>query len=126
MDQSQSRIGYQLMDETSGKIDSFFFDVYADSNFSMSKHFTGIEWHNRSGNIPYPIRFKVEISNLAYGINDNLSDLRSVAYFPYNQLLPDERRFCTEISLSLFMILRPKMDLSYTKLVLANTIGNNE
>ena len=101
MEPPKHRIGYRLMDEITGQTESFFFDVDPDSfDFSISKHFTGLEWHNKIGNTPYPIRYKVEISNLAYGINDDSSDVQSVAYFPYNQLLPDEGGFAREYPIS--------------------------
>lgn len=91
MEPPKHRIGFYLMDEISGQTDSFFFDVDANSfDFSISKHFTGLEWHNKTGYTPYQIRYEVEISNLAYGIHDNSSDLQSVAYYPYNQLVPDD------------------------------------
>ncbi|MGI0047097.1 MAG: hypothetical protein ACREBB_07925 [Nitrosotalea sp.] len=90
MEPSKRQIEYGLMDENSGQTDSFFFDVGENSfDFSISKHFTGLEWHNRTGNSPYQIRYEVEVSNLAYGINDDPYDPQSVAYYPYNQLMPD-------------------------------------
>ena len=85
----KQRIGFLLMDEISGQTDAFFFGVNANFDFSMSKHFTGVEWHNNISNMAFPIRYEVEISNLAYGVHDNPSDLQSIAYFPYNQLLQD-------------------------------------
>jgi hypothetical protein len=98
---SKHRIEYRLMDEITGQDESFFFDVDPTSfDFSISKHFTGLEWHNRVGDTPYPIRFSVEISHLAYGINDDLTDLQSVAYFPYSQLFPDEGGFAREYPVS--------------------------
>ena len=91
LEPSKHRIGYRLMDEISGQTDTFFFDVGADLfDFSISKYFTGLEWHNRMESVPYPIRYEVEISHLAYGILDDLTDLQSLAYFPYNQLLPND------------------------------------
>ena len=90
MEPSKHKIGYLLMDEISGQIDTFFFDVDVDSfDFSISKHFTGIEWHNKIGDTPFPIRYEAQISNLAYGIHDDSSDLQSVVYFPYNLSLRD-------------------------------------
>ena len=100
MEPSKQRIGYHIKDEISGQTDSFFFDMDENSfDFSISKHFTGLEWHNRVGNTPYPVRYEVEISNLAYGINDN-DDLESLAYFPYNQLLSDNGGFAKEYPVS--------------------------
>jgi len=101
LEPTKHRIEYRLMDEITGQTESFFFDVDPNSfDFSISKHFTGLEWHNRVENTPYPIRFHVEISNLAYGINDDSSDLQSIAYFPYNQLFPDEGGFAREYPVS--------------------------
>jgi hypothetical protein len=101
MNLSKHKIEYRLMDEITGQVESFFFDFVLNLfDFSISKHFTGLEWHNRVGNTPYPIRFQVEISNLAYGINDDLTDLQSIAYFPYDQLFPDEEGFAKEYPVS--------------------------
>ncbi len=91
MEPSKQRIGFHLKDKNSQQTDSFFFNIDKRwFNFSISKQFTGIEWHNRAGSIPYPIRYKAEISNLAYGVNDNPYDLDSVTYYPYNCLVPND------------------------------------
>jgi hypothetical protein len=101
MEPSKQRIAFHLKDENSGQTDSFFYEVDKNSfDFFISKHFTGLEWHNRIENTPYPIRYEVEISNLAYGVNDNNSDLESLEYFPYNQLLPDDGGFVKEYPVS--------------------------
>ena len=103
MEPSKQRISYHLKDENSSHTDSFFFAVNENSfDFSISKHFTGLEWHNRIENTPYPIRYEVEISNLAYGIRDDSSDLHSVAYFPYNQLLPNVDGLAREYPVSFY------------------------
>ena len=100
LEPSKQRIAYHLRDENSSQTDSFFFDVDENSfDFSISKHFTGLEWHNRVGNTPYPIRYEVEISNLAYGIHDS-TDLESLAYFPYNRLTSDNEGFAKEYPVS--------------------------
>jgi hypothetical protein len=52
-------------------------------------HFTGIEWWNKTGNFPYPIRYHVEISQLMYGLSDNPSDPESIVYIAYNTLVPN-------------------------------------
>ena len=75
LEPSKQRIAYHLRDENSSQTDSFFFGVDENSfDFSISKHFTGLEWHNRVGNVPFPIRYEVEISHISYGINDSDSD----------------------------------------------------
>lgn len=89
LEQSKQRIAFHLKDENSGQTDSFFLDMEDSFDFSISKHFTGLEWHNRMENMPYQIRYEVDISNLAYGINDNSEDLESIAYYPYNHLMPE-------------------------------------
>lgn len=91
MEQSEQRISYHLKDETTGQTDSF--TLQQDKNlfdFTVTKDFSGLEWHNRVENTPFPIRYEVEISHLAYGINDNNSDVQSLTYFPYNQLIPHD------------------------------------
>ncbi len=99
---TEQRISYHLKDETSGETDSFTLQQNIDLfDFTMTKNFTGLEWHNRVGNIPYPIRYEVEISHLAYGINDNHSDLQSLAYLPFNQLTSDEEGLSKEYPVSL-------------------------
>ena len=100
LEPSKQRIGYHLRDKNSSQTDSFFFDVGENSfDFSISKHFTGLEWHNRLGNTPYPIRYEVEISNLSYGIHDS-TDLESVTYLPYNRLLSDNGGLAKEYPVS--------------------------
>ena len=99
---TEQRISYHLKDETSGETDSFTLQQNTDLfDFTMTRNFTGLEWHNRVGNIPYPIRYEVEISHLAYGINDNHSDVQSLAYFPFNQLTSDEDGLSKEYPVSL-------------------------
>ena len=39
--------------------------------FEGQNLFTGIEWWNKTGTFPYPIRYHVEISQLMYGLPDN-------------------------------------------------------
>lgn len=90
MEPAKHRVAYHLKDDTTGEVDSFFLQIDTNFDFSIARHFTGLEWHNRVGNVPYPVRFEVEISHLAYGINDDPSDLLSLAYFPYNQLIQNQ------------------------------------
>ncbi|MDE1862695.1 MAG: hypothetical protein KGI33_07275 [Thaumarchaeota archaeon] len=89
MEPHQGGIRYLLMDEVSGQTDSFLFKVEGQFDYQISRLFTGLEWHNKTGNLPFSIPYEVEVSNLAYGLHDDPSDPRSVAYLPYNQLTPD-------------------------------------
>ena len=67
------------------------FDLLVDRGFvfEAQNHFTGIEWWNKIGNFPYPIRYHVEVSQLMYGIGDDPADSESILYEPYNALLPN-------------------------------------
>ena len=57
--------------------------------FEASNLFTGIEWWNKIGNFPYPIRYNVEVSQLMFGLSDNPSDSESIVYRPFNALIPN-------------------------------------
>ncbi|MGH9974777.1 MAG: hypothetical protein ACRD8Z_02930 [Nitrososphaeraceae archaeon] len=61
----------------------------AGFDFRGSRQFTGIEWWNKMKNSPYPIKYEVEISQLLFGLNDNISDAYSATFYPYNALLPN-------------------------------------
>ncbi|MGI0066202.1 MAG: hypothetical protein ACREA5_02805 [Nitrosotalea sp.] len=101
MEPTKQRIAYHLKDNTTGDNDSFFLQMDVNSfNFSIAQHFTGLEWHNRVGNAPYPVRFDTEISHLAYGVNDDPSDLLSLAYFPYDQLIKNQEGLTKEYPVS--------------------------
>lgn len=92
MEPTKHRVRYHLNDITTGETDSFFLQIDDNSfDFSIVLHFTGLEWHNKVGNTPYPVRFEVDISHLSYGINDDPSDVLSLAYFPYNQLIKNQK-----------------------------------
>ena len=57
--------------------------------FEGQNHFTGIEWWNKIGDFPYPIRYHVEVSQLMYGMSGNPSDSESIIYGPYTALIPN-------------------------------------
>jgi hypothetical protein len=64
--------------------------------FEASNQFTGIEWWNKIGNFPYQIRYRVQISQLMYGLSDdnnnnnnNPSGSGYIVYLPYNTLIPN-------------------------------------
>lgn len=89
MNSTTKSIRYILQDITVNKSEKFDFAVEDESFiFEGANHFTGIEWWNKSGNCPYPIRFHVEISQLLFGQGDDPSDPQSILYYPYNMLIP--------------------------------------
>jgi hypothetical protein len=64
-------------------------NIAGEFAFKASNLFTGIEWWNKIGNLPYPIRYEVEISQIMYGLSDNPLDPESITYGPYNALVPN-------------------------------------
>jgi hypothetical protein len=55
-------------------------------SYRFSNCFSGIEWWNKIDNMPYPIKFGIEISSLMYGYNDNPDDSASIIFFPVKSL----------------------------------------
>jgi hypothetical protein len=51
--------------------------------------FTGVEWHNKDKNEPFPIRYDATISLLQYGKQDVIES-KSISYLPYRALIPDK------------------------------------
>ena len=90
MSSQKQSISYLLEDRNTKQTERFH--LYLNSEkfvFEGQNHFTGIEWWNKIGNFPYPMRYHVEISQLMYGIGDNPSDSESIVYGPYNTLMPN-------------------------------------
>src|ERR687895_65085 len=56
--------------------------------FEGSMHFTGIEWWNKIGIHPYPIRYHAEISLLRYAQGDSLNGDK-ITFLPYNSVISD-------------------------------------
>jgi hypothetical protein len=61
--------------------------VISEVKFEPFKHFTGIEWWNRVGNLPYPIRYQVQFSMLRYAQSNDSS--KNLSYKPYTSLSTD-------------------------------------
>jgi hypothetical protein len=91
MNSQKQSISYLLEDHNTMQTERF--DLYLNNSdefvFEGQNHFTGIEWWNKIGNFPYPIRYHVEVSQLMYGVSDNPSDSESIIYGPYNTLMPN-------------------------------------
>jgi hypothetical protein len=91
MNSQKQSISYLLEDRNTKQTERF--DLYLNNSeqlvFEGQNHFTGIEWWNKIGNFPYPMRYHVEISQLMYGLSDNPSDPESIIYGPYNTLMPN-------------------------------------
>jgi hypothetical protein len=79
-------IEYYMQDLENQIDESFILDVKALFSYLFSTSFTGVEWWNKIAYKPYPLRYKIEISNLLYGFNDDASDDASVIFFPFDSL----------------------------------------
>ena len=85
---SKQCISYILQDKNTNQSESFDLLLKGQSfRYEISNQFTGIEWWNKIGNYPYPIRYIVEISQLTFGLADP-TDKESVTYVPHNALKP--------------------------------------
>jgi hypothetical protein len=108
LNQAKSVISYILTDKTANHTELFELQVNNDSNTKKSRfdfealnQFTGIEWWNKIGSLPYPIRYHVEISQLLYGLNDvGYSDPDSILFQPYDALIPNSEGAAMEYPIS--------------------------
>lgn len=83
-------ISYILEDLNTKQVEGFDLSLFNTGFvFETRNHFTGLEWWNKVGNIPYPIRYHVEVSQLMYGLSDRQSDPESITYYPINALIPN-------------------------------------
>lgn len=89
MDAQSNYIKYILNDQSTRQSETFDLPL-ANMKFDFIgvKHFTGIEWWNKIGNFPYPVRYMVEISQLTFGLSDPI-DHESITYLPHNALMPN-------------------------------------
>jgi hypothetical protein len=62
--------------------------------FQGSSQFTGIEWWNKAGNSPFPIRYEIEFSNLRYAqataVDSDGKNIERVTFRPYDALVPNK------------------------------------
>jgi hypothetical protein len=108
LNQAKGIISYILTDKTANHTELFELPVNNDSNTKKSRfdfealnQFTGIEWWNKIGSLPYPIRYHVEISQLLYGLNDvGYSDPNSILFRPYDALIPNSEGAAMEYPIS--------------------------
>jgi hypothetical protein len=80
-------IEYLLTDRTSGQSEKFVFDG-ADIAFEGRSSFTGVEWWNKAAGSPFPVRYRVQVSELMCGIADG----QGITYLPYDGLVSDKDR----------------------------------
>jgi hypothetical protein len=109
LNQAKSVISYILTDKTANQTELFELQVNNEINktkksrfdFEAINQFTGIEWWNKVGSLPYPIRYHAEISQLLYGLNDvGYSDPNSILFRPYDALIPNSEGAAMEYPIS--------------------------
>lgn len=76
-------------------------------SFQDLNQFTGIEWWNKNGNSPFPIRYEIEFSNVRYpqeGLEASESDgeknIERMIFRPYDALVPNNDGYVKEYRLS--------------------------
>jgi hypothetical protein len=101
LNQKNKSIIYNLKDQTLDKSEKFILSLNLQQfAFETLNHFTGVEWWNKAENFPYHIRFQVEISQLSYGLSDNILDSEAISYLPYDQLIPHNEGTCKQYPIS--------------------------
>jgi hypothetical protein len=110
MPRDKNLIEYQITDLNEGTNEQFDFQCnpserkVALTSFQTSNIFTGLEWWNKTGSSPFPIRYEVEVSNLMYGQHSQLrnnggGDTTSgmdISYNPFNGLIPNQDGYAQE------------------------------
>jgi hypothetical protein len=113
MNSQKECISYLLEDRNTKQTERFDLQLNIGGEFSslfafeVSNLFTGIEWWNKIGNFPYPIRYHVEVSQLMYGISDNPSDSDSIVFRPFNTLIQNSEGMNMQYPISFY---NPRMD----------------
>jgi hypothetical protein len=93
-------IDYVLTDRTDGQREEYRLGASGDTvGFQTKNHFTGIEWWNRVGGDPFPVRYRVEIAELMCGMGDGRE---GITYMPYDGLVPDSDRATASYPVSFF------------------------
>jgi hypothetical protein len=88
-----------LDDNNNNAIEDFTFQLgkakSTSKSFQGSSQFTGIEWWNKAGNSPFPIRYEIEFSNLRYAQaaaeeDSDGKNIERVTFRPYGALVPNK------------------------------------
>ena len=106
-------IEYRLMDlgDNSNATERFLFQSNEAESKNMSfqglNQFTGIEWCNKDGNSPFPIRYEIEFSNLRYVQEsvevpefDKDKNIERIIFKAYDALVPNKDGYAKEYPVS--------------------------
>jgi hypothetical protein len=76
-------------------------------SFLGLNQFTGIEWWNKDGNSPFPIRYEIEFSNLRYVQEsdevlgfDKEKNIKRMIFKAYDALVSDKDSYAREYPIS--------------------------
>lgn len=101
-------IDYRVLDlNDSNAIERFVFQLNSAESRNLSfqglNQFTGIEWWNKDGNSPFPIRYEIEFSNLRYAQepveaseSDGEKNIERVTFKAYDALVPYKDGYAKE------------------------------
>jgi hypothetical protein len=114
-------IEYRVTDLSDNKaIECFTFHLgkaeRTSRSFQGSNQFTGIEWWNKAGNSPFPLRYEIEFSNLRYAqvADSDDKNIERVTFRPYDALVPDKDGHDKNILLALATQISIMMMIVYT------------
>ena len=105
-------IEYRLVDlDDSNASERFLFQLNEAESKNMSflglNQFTGIEWWNKDGNSPFPIRYEIEFSNLRYVQEsdevlgfDKEKNIKRMIFKAYDALVSDKDSHAREYPIS--------------------------
>lgn len=93
-DKENLSIRYLLIDRLSSQSEEFNLKLNGSNNYNydIQEQFTGIEWWNKTGYYPYKIRYKVQFSEIMFGIFD--TNNKGITFNPYTSLIPDKDKLC--------------------------------
>jgi hypothetical protein len=102
-------IEYQVTDLNDGTTEQFDFQGISNgrrlefNSFQASNNFTGLEWWNKIGNSPFPIRYEAEVTNLMYGQYSQLQNNgghkttgTNVSYKPFSGFVANQDGYAPE------------------------------
>jgi hypothetical protein len=93
-------IEYSVMDKSTNETENFVFNIEGNFAYQGANHFTGIEWWNKAGSSPFPVRYRVEVSGLMYGVPDDDDNNSAITYWPYGELAPNSDKIVARYPVS--------------------------
>jgi hypothetical protein len=89
MDKKNERIRYTLTEKGTNVSETYDF-FPTNFEFLGTNQFTGLEWWNKKGNFPYPVRYQAEIFQIMFGLSESSNEPESITFVPYSTLIPNK------------------------------------